>query len=354
MKNCYRKLEKGEAIFVGIDLHKKRWHVTIRTSDVELFNSSIPGNWEALKTHLAKFKGHPIRAVYEAGYFGFWVHDHMVAFGADCIVTPPSLIPREYGNRVKTDRRDSSKLALLLAKGLLKRVHVPTNEERYHRQVTRRRRQLLRERVRVQNRIKAELQLFGIEFPDQRGKWTQIFFENLCRIRFKDRWMQKSFNQLLEQYQFLETLIAQQTKLVRDLAETPRYRDKVEILCTIPGIGILVAMELLLELQDVSRFQKADQLAAYVGLTPSQFSSADKIRMGRITRIGKNTLRALLVQASWQLIRKDGVMGEKYEKLKIRAGGKKAIVAIARTLIIRMRRLLLDNTPYAIGVISSN
>jgi transposase len=89
-------------------------------------------------------------------------------------------------------------------------------------------------------------------------------------------------------------------------------------------------------------------------LTPSQFSSAEKIRMGRITRIGKNTLRALLVQASWQLIRKDGVMGEKYEKLKIRAGGKKAIVAIARTLIIRMRRLLLDNTPYAIGVISSN
>jgi len=63
MKNCYRKLEKGEAIFVGIDLHKKRWHVTFRTYDVELFNSSIPGNWQALKTQLTKFKGHPIRAV---------------------------------------------------------------------------------------------------------------------------------------------------------------------------------------------------------------------------------------------------------------------------------------------------
>lgn len=117
-------------------------------------------------------------------------------------------------------------------------------------------------------------------------------------------------------------------------------------------MGILAAMELLLELQDVSRFQKADQIAAYVGLTPSQYSSSDKIRMGRITCIGKNSLRALLVQAAWQLIRKDGAIQEKYERLKIRSGGKRAIVAIARTLIIRMRRLLLDETIYIVGVVS--
>jgi transposase len=79
----------------------------------------------------------------------------------------------------------------------------------------------------------------------------------------------------------------------------------VEILQSIPGVGIISAMELLLELQDVSRFRRAEQLAAYVGLTPSQYSSADKVRMGRITGIGKNTLRSLLVEASWTLIRKD-------------------------------------------------
>ncbi len=64
----------------------------------------------------------------------------------------------------------------------------------------------------------------------------------------------------------------------------------MEILLSIPGIGVISAMELLLELQDVSRFRRAEQLAAYVGLTPSQYSSADKVRMGRITGIGKNTL----------------------------------------------------------------
>lgn len=354
MKNFYKKLAKGEEIFVGIDLHKKTWHVTIRSTDVELFNGSIPGSWDALKHQLMKFKGHPIHAVYEAGYFGFWLHDYLVDFGADCLVTPPSLIPLEYGNKVKTDRRDSSKLALLLAKGMLKRVHVLTLEERYHRQTIRRRRQLVNDRVRTQGRIKAELQLYGIDHPHPTGKWTQVYFENLSRIRFKNYWMQQSFNQLLEQYRFLDNQIGQQTKLIRELSEEPRYKDKVKILCSIPGVGILVAMELLLELQDVSRFQKADQLAAYVGLTPSQYSSAEKIRMGRITCIGKKVLRSMLVQASWQLIRKDGVMREKYLKIKARGGGKRAIIAIARTLLIRMRRLLIDEVPYVSGVISSS
>jgi hypothetical protein len=79
------------------------------------------------------------------------------------------------------------------------------------------------------------------------------------------------------------------------------YRERVEILKGVPGIGTLAAMELLLELQDVTRFRQADQLAAYVGLTPSQYSSADKVRIGRITKVGKHSLRALLVHAARQL-----------------------------------------------------
>jgi len=75
------------------------------------------------------------KAVYEAGYFGFRLHDRLVAHGIPYLVTPPSLVPQEYGNRVKTDCRDSSKLAHLLAKGMLKRVWVPSEEELYHRQV---------------------------------------------------------------------------------------------------------------------------------------------------------------------------------------------------------------------------
>jgi transposase len=344
------KLVDQEELFIGIDLHKLRWHVTIRTFDVEVFSASIPGTWEALQRVLARYPGHSKQAVYEAGYFGFRLHDRLVEHGIPCIVTPPSLVPKEYGNRVKTDRRDSRKLAHLLAKGLLKRVWVPSEQELYHRQVIRRRRQLVRDRVRTQSRIKAELRFYGIHLEEPRGGWTRMYVETLRSIEFGNRWMQESFNRLLELYEFLTAQIDKQTKLLRELSETELYQKRVEILRSIPGIGVIFAMELLLELQDVSRFRRAEQLAAYVGLTPSQYSSADKVRMGRITGIGKNTLRSLLVEASWTLIRKDQAMREKYDRIKIRSGGKRAIVAIARTLLLRMRRMLLDQQAYVLDL----
>ena len=200
--------------------------------------------------------------------------------------------------------------------------------------------------MRTQNRIKSELCFYGIDLPAPRGPWSQVYFANLQRIKFNDRWMQRSFKRLLEQYDFLSAQIDKQTQLLKKLAQLPLYRDRVKILCSIPGIGILTAMEILLELQDVSRFRRAEQLAAYVGLTPSQYSSADKIRMGRITGIGKNTVRAALVESCWQLIRKDKDMRRKYEQIKARAGGKRAIVAVARKLLLCLRRLLLDNRQY--------
>lgn len=71
--------------------------------------------------------------------------------------------------------------------------------------------------------------------------------------------------------------------LLKELSQTQLYKERVKVLCSIPWISIMVAMEMLVELQDVSRFRTADQLAAYIGLTPSQHSSSNRVRMGRIT-----------------------------------------------------------------------
>jgi transposase len=348
MEEYRRGVEEGKAVFVGVDLHRFKWHVTVRTEEDELFSGTVPAHWEALRRLLDRYRGCLIQVVYEAGYFGFWLYDRVIEYGAECIVTPPSLLPQEYGNRVKTDRRDSGKLAYLLSKGMLRRVWVPSQQERYHRQVVRRRRQLIGDRVRVQNRIKSELQFYGVELVGPRAPWPRAYVERLWCIRFGDRWMQESFQRLLEQYDFLTEQIKKQTQLLRELSQTALYRERVEILRSVPGIGLIVAMEVLVELQDVSRFRRAEQLAAYVGLTPSQYSSADKIRMGRITRAGKSTLRGTLVEASWTLITKDMAMREKYDRIKTRAGAKRAIVAIARMLLLRLRRILLDRRPYSL------
>lgn len=350
MKRYGEAVDKRKQIFIGIDLHKVQWHVTTRTEEVELFNGGIPGEWESLKRILDRYRGYEKQAVYEAGYFGFWLHDHLMEYGVDCIVTPPSLVPQEYGNYVKTDRRDSRKLAHLLAKGLLKRVWVPSPEERYQRQVIRRRRQLIADRVRTQNRIKAELRFYGIELPAPTGQWSKTYFENLHRLRFHNEWIQESFQRLLEQYQFLTQQIERQTRVLRALSETAEYQERMKILRSTPGMGLISAMEYLLELQDVERFRRSNRLAAYVGLTPSQYSSGEKLRMGRITAIGKNDLRGTLVEVAWRLIAKDPAMRKKYERIKARAGSKRAIIAIARTLLLRTRRMLLDRQPYVVGL----
>jgi transposase len=339
-----------EWIFIGIDVHRLLWHVTIRMAEVELFHGSIPGRWEALRTVLDRYQGYQKRAVYEAGYFGFWLYDRLIEYGVDCVVTPPSLVPQEYGNHVKTDRRDSRKLAQLLAKGLLRRVWVPTSDQRYERQVIRRRKQLMGDRVRTQNRIKAELRFYGLEVAMSTGQWTKRFAAQLKELRFGNRWMEESFQRLVEEYQFLTQQIEKQTKMISALAQTAPYQERVKVLCSTPGIGLLSAMEYLLELQDVHRFRRGNHLAAYVGLTPSQYSSGEKVRMGRITAIGKNDLRGTLVEVAWRLIAKDPAMRNKYEDIKVRAGSKRAIIAIARILLLRTRRMLLDGQPYMVGL----
>ncbi len=156
---------------------------------------------------------------------------------------------------------------------------------------------------------------------------------------------------MLNEFDFQLAQIEKQTNLLKELSKSDGYGDRVEILTSTPGIGWISALELLLELQDVARFRNADQLAAYVGLTPSQYSSGENLRFGHITRQGKSSLRGLLVEAAWRVIKKDGGMREKYDRIKTRAGAKRAIVAIARMLIIRLRRILIHKEPYVLGLI---
>jgi hypothetical protein len=83
-------------------------------------------------------------------------------------------------------------------------------EERYHRQVVRRPRQFIGDRARVQNRIKSELQFHGVDLMESRGPWPRRYVEGLGSIRFGGRWIEESFQRLVEQYAFLSEQIAKQ------------------------------------------------------------------------------------------------------------------------------------------------
>lgn len=346
MRSKEIRSEEASGIFVGVDVHVSSWHVTIRTVEDVLGQATIGGSWEELRKVVSRWRPNQVMVVYEAGFSGFWLYDAVVGWGGSCVVVPPSRIPVESGNRIKTDRRDSAKLAQLAAVGSLVSVWVPSMLERQDREVLRERRRMVRQMRQVQCQIKALLHCYGVVVPSRRGQWSRVFERQLREVRFSSLLMQESYGRLLERYQFIREQVAAQTRLIRELSHQGRYRDRVAWLTSLPGVGTLTAMELVTELGDVRRFGRAEEIAAYCGLTPSEYSSGTSIHRGHISRCGKAALRSRLVEAAWVAIRFDPELRAVYERVRARQGGKRAIVAVARRLLLRIRRVLLDGRAY--------
>jgi transposase len=345
-----KKVLRGEEVYVGIDVHKATWQVTVRREEEEVFHGRIASEYRILRKVLDRFQGGTIRAAYEAGPCGFGLHDQLRKDGVEVIVVPPSLIPIESGNKVKTDKRDSRKLARLLEGNLLKRVYVLSEEDRADRELLRTRRQIVEHRNDVARQIKSKLLFYGIRSPfSEKAGWSRKFIQWIKDLNWEWGSVKVSLQSLIELYEYLTGQIVGLNRKVAELSRSDKYRGRVKLLRSVPGIGTLIAMEILVEIQDMARFQRAEELASYLGLTPSEFSTGQYVRQGRITRCGNKRVRTCLVESSWHLITKDPWMRRKYERLKQWKGGKRAIIAIARNLIIRVRRILLNQEPYVVG-----
>ena len=134
-------------------------------------------------------------------------------------------------------------------------------------------------------------------------------------------------------------------------SRSEKYQENYKRLTSARGVGLITAMTFLLEIFDFGRFPKEDDFSSYLGMTPSQFSSGDKVRLGHITRQGNSNLRRVLIESAWTVIKHDPHLRDKYNRIKARGtNGKKAIVAVARSLAVRLRRCILDETEYVIGV----
>ena len=107
---------------MGIDAAAKHLTIAAMVEGEVVKQATIPHTRPAIEAFLARFPGCRIRAAYEAGCFGYWLYDTLTELGVATIVTPPSELERAPGERVKTDRRDSIKLAEQLAAGRLKAV----------------------------------------------------------------------------------------------------------------------------------------------------------------------------------------------------------------------------------------
>ena len=180
----------GKTIFVGMDVHKKTYSVTAICDGVIVKRDTLKAEPQGLISYLKKrFGSGKIKTAYEAGFCGFHLHRTLEAAGIENIVVHAAGIETS-NSRVKTDKRDSLKIAAHLSEGKLRSVYIPTVEQEDNRTVTRLRDTFCKEKSRIANQIKSLLFLHGLIPADNKKKVSQKWikelseFEMLPGVRF--------------------------------------------------------------------------------------------------------------------------------------------------------------------------
>jgi transposase len=157
---------------------------------------------------------------------------------------------------------------------------------------------------------------------------------------------------MVERLAAMDVCMAGLKRQLRELACSEEYQQPVALLSSVPGIGWLTAIRLVLEWSDLSVFRSGAAFTAFLGLTPSEYSTGDRIRRGRITAQGNGQVRAWLVEAAWKAITRDPALMARFRRLAPTPGDRKrAIVAVARTLAVRLFTCWRNGQPYVIGVV---
>jgi len=346
---------KDKDIFVGLEDSKKTWKVCVRSNGDVVNEASVPACYDVLKSYFHnRFPECRVNVMYEAGFRGFNLCDQIIADGWNCVVTPPHTVTEEKCNRKKNDRIDCRRLAKNLENRDYKECFVPDKQLREDRQVSRLYGQVQRDIVRICNRIRRTIENHGIDDQFPSGRWYKRHYQELKsqleRMDISDS-LRFSLDILFNELNFLQNTKKEIFKEFSRLRASDRYKEDVRILKSAPGIGPLTAIRLVLEWGDLGRFSRNENFASFLGLTPSEYSTGEQERKGHITKQGNRWIRSWLIECSWVSIRHDPALLAKYDRVFRQCGSKKkAIVAVARKLAVRLRALLLSGQEYRIGV----
>lgn len=343
-------------IYVGIDNHKKSWKVNILVGEIDHKTFTLNPKPKILSSYLRKnFPKGNYYSAYEAGYSGFWAHELLEELGIKSMVVNQADVPTmDKERRTKNDKVDCRKIARSLRNGDLRGIYTPNREVQEDRTLLRLHIQLTKEQTRIKNQIKAILGFYGIEIPEEKVKshWSREFIRWLRTVEFSTESGKLALSIQTERLLSLRDRIAALVKQIRVLSKTERYKEEIELLSSVSGIGVLTAMHFIVEIVDINRFKNLDELASYIGLSPGEHSSADKIYNGKMTKRGKGHLRYLLIEAAWVAIRKDPALLLAYSEYKKKMLAQKAIIKIARKLLNRIRFVLRNKQRYVISVVN--
>jgi len=341
-------------IFVGLDVHKKSWSVTIIVGGIEHKTFNQPPDSQVLSDYLHRmFPNGEYHSAYEAGFCGYGIHRSLNELGINNQVINASDIPTTQKDTLgKTDRVDSRKIARALEREMVRGIYVFERDQEELRSLNRTRMNLMKDFRRSKNRIKSFLYYFGIVLPVKydNNHWSRDFEVWVEQVDMDTNGGKDALNQLLATYRYFRQ---QMLDISCHLRKCIRERDRelYDLLQTIPGVGPLTAITLITELGDIKRFRHINHLASFVGLVPRIKQSGDIERTGDLTFRCNHYLRTMIVEASWTAIRMDPVLMQYYQEKRVNSIGQKAIIKVARKLLNRIRYVMKHRKPYVMGVI---
>lgn len=336
----------NDKLCVGIDLHKDTLFVVgldPRTGAV--FEQRIACKCrEQIVGYFAALPRPHVVAIESVGFYR-WLWDLLEPVVDELVLADATQCRALAGRRIKTDREDALNVAELLAAGRLPRAWAPPTHLAALRDVTRHRHYLSRQHARVLHRVKsimaqvnrpgpARLKAAGLQryLKAQREKLPAHLIDQL--------------EMAVDELVLLERQLDRIDVRLKARLSEPIFADPATRLMSFPGVKWVLAGTILAEVGDFERFEHRDGLTRYAGLDPRLFSSADTVRTGKIAKCGSRELRWALVQAAWVAVRCDEGYRRLWLRIRKRNDGKRAIIAIARRLLLAMRAAQLQGTVF--------
>ncbi len=292
---------RANVVYVGLDVHKDSIVIAVAREGREPAENwkTVPYDGIRLRKALKSLvrEGEVLRVCYEAGPTGFGLCRGLRQAGVDCVVVAPSLVPGKPGERVKTDRRDARKLAHFLRSGDLTEVHVPEEAVEAIRDLER-----ARDDAKCAERV-ARHQLSKFLLRHDRHwegtTWTRRHLDWIRTQRFAYAAQQRVLEDYLKAVEDLAERVAHLMANLEELVQDTVLEPLVKALQAFRGVSFVSAVTIAAEVGDLRRFATPGQFMSYVGLVPSEDSTGQRRRQGRITRCGNGHVRRILVEAAW-------------------------------------------------------
>ena len=311
---------KDNTKYVGLDVSKENIAVAIADEGREKprYYGMIPHTPEAIRK-LVKKLGDPdqLQVCYEAGPTGYGLYRLFLSLGIECEVIAPGLIPQKASDRIKTDKRDALRLAQLFRSGELTPVYVPTKEDEALRDLVRAREDAKEDELRAKHRFTKFLLRHDIRPPKEVGKnWSYKYKQWLETLTFENSCLKIVYQEYLHHIREIQERIKRLEEEIETQGTTGVHAPSIQALQSLRGVALITATTLVAEVGSFKRFRSPKQFMSYIGLVPSESSSGELQKKGKITKTGNRHVRKALIESSWSYRYQPAVKGRLKKRIE--------------------------------------